>query len=291
MGEPKNEIVGEGTTNDAGRAVIRFAPAQTGQIEGTLAFWGSHGYAPSETTVSFDVQQAGLRLHPGARRPAGLVGPELPDPRPVRRDLDDLPVAPLARDAGQEGGRSGVSAIRYRRNELKEGTMKRTTLLLKVAAAVAALTLVLVACSSNDSSTTTDSTTTEAPTSATEAPTSVAAEGTPVAVAVGETDVQNMYMTVDPDTIPAGTVTFTVVNEGVKKHEFVILSTDVMAADLPLKGDEVVEDDYNAIDEIGELPPGETHTLTVDLEPGHYALICNLKGHVRMGMYADITVE
>ncbi|MGZ5288558.1 MAG: cupredoxin domain-containing protein [Actinomycetota bacterium] len=170
--------------------------------------------------------------------------------------------------------------------------MKRTMLLLKAVAAVAALTLILAACSSSsDSSTTTDTTTTEAPTSATEAPTSAAAEGTPVAVAVGETDVQHMYMTVDPTTAPAGTVTFTVVNEGVKKHEFVILSTDVMAADLPLKGDEVVEDDYNAIDEIGELPPGETHTLTVDLEPGHYALICNLKGHVRMGMYADITVE
>jgi len=67
-------------------------------------------------------------------------------------------------------------------------------------------------------------------------------EGTPVAVAVGETDVQNMYMTIDPTTVPAGTVTFTVVNEGVKKHEFVILSTDVMAGDLPLKNDEVVEE-------------------------------------------------
>jgi hypothetical protein len=57
MGATKNEIVGEGTTNEAGRAVIRFAPAQTGQVEGTLAFWGSNGYAPSETTVSFDIQQ------------------------------------------------------------------------------------------------------------------------------------------------------------------------------------------------------------------------------------------
>jgi len=170
--------------------------------------------------------------------------------------------------------------------------MRRTTLLLKGLAAVAALTMVLAACSSSDSSSTAAATTaTEAPTTAaTEAPTSAAAEGTPVAVAVGETDVQNMYMTLDTETVPAGTVTFTVVNEGVKKHEFVILSTDVMAGDLPLKGDEVVEDDYTAIDEIGDLPPGDTQTLTVDLAAGHYALICNLKGHVRMGMYADITV-
>ena len=48
------------------------------------------------------------------------------------------------------------------------------------------------------------------------------AEGAPVAVAVGETDVQHMYMNVDQATVPAGTVTFTVANEGVKKHEFVV---------------------------------------------------------------------
>jgi hypothetical protein len=69
MGEQKNEIVGEGTTNTAGRAVIRFAPAQTGQLEGTLAFWGSHGYAASETTVSLDVQQAAYTYAP---EPVGL---------------------------------------------------------------------------------------------------------------------------------------------------------------------------------------------------------------------------
>jgi hypothetical protein len=58
MGDTKNEIVGEGTTNDAGRAVIRYAPAQTGRFEATVTFWGSHGFKPSETPVTLDVQQA-----------------------------------------------------------------------------------------------------------------------------------------------------------------------------------------------------------------------------------------
>ncbi len=169
--------------------------------------------------------------------------------------------------------------------------MRGTRYLLKGMAMVAALTLILAACSSSDSSSTTTTSPTEAAaTTASEAPTSAATEGTPVAVTVGETDVQHMYMKLDTGTVPAGMVTFSVANEGVKKHEFVVLSTDIMAGDLPLKGDEVVEDDYVAIDEIGELPPGETLTLTVDLAAGHYALICNLKGHVRMGMYADLTV-
>jgi uncharacterized cupredoxin-like copper-binding protein len=155
--------------------------------------------------------------------------------------------------------------------------------------AFAALTLVLTACGSSGGDSSAGSTAT-GPT-ATEAPTSPAAEGTPVAVAVGETDVQHMYMNVDQATVPAGTVTFTVSNEGVKKHEFVILSTDVLASDMKIEGsDEVNEDKYTGVDEIGDLPAGETKTLTVDLKPGHYTLICNIKGHVRMGMYSDITV-
>jgi len=97
-------------------------------------------------------------------------------------------------------------------------------------------------------------------------------------------------MTLDSDTVPAGTVTFTVVNEGVKKHEFVVMSTDTSTDKLKVKNDEVVEDAYTAVDEIEDIVPGSTETLTVDLAPGHYALICNLKGHYRMGMWADLTV-
>ena len=163
---------------------------------------------------------------------------------------------------------------------------KRSLRAVAAVAAVAALTLTLAACSSS-SSAPTGAPTTQAPTTSV----SLTTEGTPVGVTVGETDVQHMYMNVDSTTVPAGSVTFSVANEGVKKHEFVVLSTDVMAADLPLTGDEVVEDDYTVIDEIEELPGGETLTLTVDIQPGHYALICNLKGHVRMGMSSDITVE
>lgn len=57
MGETRDEIVGEATTDDAGEAVLRFAPAQIGRIEGTVAFWGAHGYAPSSATVAFDVKR------------------------------------------------------------------------------------------------------------------------------------------------------------------------------------------------------------------------------------------
>ncbi len=168
---------------------------------------------------------------------------------------------------------------------------KRSRRALAVVAGVAALTLTLAACGSSSGGSSsagtgaavaTEAATTSAPTTST--------NGTPVAVAVGETDVQHMYMNVDAKTVPAGPVTFTVTNDGVKKHEFVVLSTDAKAAELPLKGDEVTEDDYAAVDEIGDLPVGATSTLSVNLKPGHYSLICNIKGHVRMGMVSDLTV-
>ena len=163
-------------------------------------------------------------------------------------------------------------------------TSKRNLVRALIAGTAAAS--LLAACSSGGGGTAES----QAPGTESQAPATSAASGTMVAVKVGETDVAHQYMTLDTATVPAGAVTFTVTNEGVKKHEFVVLSSDTPAGGLTIDGDEVVEDDYAAVDEIGDLPAGETATLTVDLQPGHYDLICNIKGHYRMGMKTDFTV-
>lgn len=162
----------------------------------------------------------------------------------------------------------------------------KRNLLTVLIAGIAAASL-LAACSSGGGTSESQAASTQ---TESQAPATSAPEGTMIAVAVGETDVAHQYMTLDATTVPAGTVTFTVTNEGVKKHEFVVLSSDTPADGLKMDGDEVIEDDYAAIDEIGDLPAGETATLTVDLQPGHYDLICNIKGHYRMGMKTDLTV-
>ena len=161
--------------------------------------------------------------------------------------------------------------------------------LWKVAVVAAVGSLFLAACSSASGTSPTDAGTPAAAT--TTGPPAAAGGGTQVAVTLGENDVMSQYMKLDQTTLPSGKVTFTVTNEGVKKHEFVVMSTDTPTSKLTVKGDEVVEDDYAAVDEIGDIPAGTTGTLTVDLKPGHYALICNFKGHYRMGMRADITVQ
>ena len=90
---------------------------------------------------------------------------------------------------------------------------------------------------------------------------------------------------------PAGAVTFNVTNAGTMIHEFVILKTDALAAALPLANGLVNEADFSKPGEVPETDPGTSGTVTVNLKAGHYAIICNLVGHVGLGMVADFTVQ
>jgi uncharacterized cupredoxin-like copper-binding protein len=112
-----------------------------------------------------------------------------------------------------------------------------------------------------------------------------------IEVTLADVDANTMLMTLSSATAPAGTVTFRVTNSGNVEHEFVVLKTELALADLPYDeaADEITEDapDTPVVDEIEGVQPGETKELTVDLSAGHYALICNLEGHFRMGMKAE----
>jgi uncharacterized cupredoxin-like copper-binding protein len=91
----------------------------------------------------------------------------------------------------------------------------------------------------------------------------------------------------EPAEVAAGAVSFEVVNEGTIEHEMVVVKTDKGAANLATDGE---ADETGAVDEI-VLGAGESGDLKVDLEPGTYALVCNLPGHYEEGMYADFTVK
>ena len=38
------------------------------------------------------------------------------------------------------------------------------------------------------------------------------------------------------------------------------------------------------------MAPGTSLMLTIDMAPGHYAVVCNLNGHYAMGMHQDFWV-
>jgi uncharacterized cupredoxin-like copper-binding protein len=92
-------------------------------------------------------------------------------------------------------------------------------------------------------------------------------------------------------TAPAGEVTFNVANDGTMIHEFVVLKTDTLAKDLPIVGTTVDEAAFNALGEVPEKNAGDAGTVTLTLTAGHYAIICNIDGHVTLGMVTDLTVN
>ena len=92
-------------------------------------------------------------------------------------------------------------------------------------------------------------------------------------------------------TIKAGEVTFEVHNEGQVPHEMVMIKSDTDPAALPKSGGDVDEEAAGAIGEVEEFAGGKIETGTFTLEPGKYALICNIEGHYAQGMHAQLIVE
>lgn len=96
----------------------------------------------------------------------------------------------------------------------------------------------------------------------------------------------------------AGEVTFNISNEGEETHEFVVIKTDLRATELPTEDDGSVSESgegMEVVDEVEDLPSGESEELTVDLEAGNYVLICNIleddESHYQEGMRTPFTVE
>jgi uncharacterized cupredoxin-like copper-binding protein len=114
-----------------------------------------------------------------------------------------------------------------------------------------------------------------------------------VGVSLG-TPEETYTMELDQSSAKAGEITFHLTNNAQSEtHEFVIVRTDLQADSLPLNedGSLVPEDQINVIDEAEDIEPGNSQDLTVNLEPGHYALICNIEDHYAQGMHADFTVN
>ena len=120
----------------------------------------------------------------------------------------------------------------------------------------------------------------------------------PTVVAVS---LQEWSVVPDQSSAPAGDITFAVTNDGPEDiHEFVVLKTDLDPADLPVDENGVVSEEgegIEVIDEIEDIPVGESQDLTVSLEAGSYVLLCNIwspdenEAHYQLGMRVGFTVD
>lgn len=133
----------------------------------------------------------------------------------------------------------------------------------------------LTACSGGDETTGAGGTTSAAaPSSAAEsetgsaAPSSAdAAESQTVSVSEGE-----MFIRLSEDSFSPGSYAFEVANDGAATHDF------------------IVERDGNDVVGTEAIAPGDSTTLTVDLEPGEYVFYCSVGNHRSQGMEVTVTV-
>jgi uncharacterized cupredoxin-like copper-binding protein len=117
-----------------------------------------------------------------------------------------------------------------------------------------------------------------------------AAAAPPAAVNATLTEFQ---VATNSDKAASGSVTFTIKNDGTVVHEFVVLKTDLASDKLPTTADGTVDEEsgeLKGVDEVEDIAPGTTETLTVDLPAGHYVVVCNLPGHYAGGMRSSLEV-
>ena len=101
-------------------------------------------------------------------------------------------------------------------------------------------------------------------------------------------------ITLDPNSAPAGEVTFDVTNDAEQTHEFVVFQTDLAADQLPTDENGDVDEEgegVTLVDEIEDIEGGSSESLSVNLDAGSYVLICNLPGHYQQGMQTSFSAS
>ena len=82
----------------------------------------------------------------------------------------------------------------------------------------------------------------------------------------------------------------------VKDDEIDVTAFGPMEADMSMAPDQSpgiggMKHPAGTAGQVEGIAAGETATLTVELEPGHYVIVCNLPVHYSKGMRADFDVR
>lgn len=111
-----------------------------------------------------------------------------------------------------------------------------------------------------------------------------------VAVTLADYSIQT-----DRTVIPAGQVNLRITNTGAMAHELEVLTLPdgVDVNNIPVSGEVAQTDSVGmvALDEVEDILPQGTPTLSLNLAPGRYAFICNLPAHYGLGMRVEVTVQ
>ena len=93
--------------------------------------------------------------------------------------------------------------------------------------------------------------------------------------------------------VKAGKVTFAVTNLSRSVvHEMIVVAVDNPNTPLPYDYNtaRIPEKQVKMLGETDEMQPNAEQTITLDLKPGAYLLICNVPGHYAANMWTPLTV-
>jgi hypothetical protein len=117
-----------------------------------------------------------------------------------------------------------------------------------------------------------------------------------------EVTLQEWEVNPSSSSVDAGEVSFDITNGGGEVHEFVVLQTDLGIDELPTAPDGSLDEEggpIEVVDEVEDIPAGESESLDVELDSGSYVLACNIveeedgetESHFENGMATEFTAE
>lgn len=96
---------------------------------------------------------------------------------------------------------------------------------------------------------------------------------------------------IDRSQVPAGPVRFVVRNLSADTvHELLVAKAPAGPLPMARTSSRVDERKLEGLEELGDLGPGRSGSLSMRLRPGRYVLFCNEPGHFVAGMHAELTV-
>jgi uncharacterized cupredoxin-like copper-binding protein len=98
-------------------------------------------------------------------------------------------------------------------------------------------------------------------------------------------------VTVSVPSVKAGSTRIGVRNLASQVHSFEVIKTDLPHDKLPIDGASAKAREDGKVGGIETIAPGRSASVTLDLQPGKYVLICNVAGHYQLGMHASFTVD
>jgi len=110
-----------------------------------------------------------------------------------------------------------------------------------------------------------------------------------------QTTLRDFAIDVSDTTLSSGEVHLAITNSGAAVHELEVFSVPagVDAGAIPVSNSVADTDSVGmtVVDEVEDVAPSTSTNLTVNLQPGTYAFICNLPTHYGLGMHTVVTVE